>query len=426
VTGVRATPSAQSGRFPAPDLVSYRERVRIALVYAFMRLDAGVPKMHVNLARYLLSRGHEVHIYGSAEASDTTLAPGAVFHDLGISPVRSGRLSQPLDRLRFLRRAGVAVRRDAGSNDVVHGRGMSTPVQDIVHMTGLVRSERSGRLAGFGRSPGRRLKTALSPIAAPMQLVRARFERSIADDASIRIHAETAAVRDDLISHYRVAPHRIQVVVPAIDTVAFRQSDDPAAARRSVGWTTGAPVVAFCGHDYERKGLDRVVRALALMSQPARLVVMGGGSHAQGGWGADSATPYRRLAEALSVGDRVDFLGARTDVPALLRAADVLAHPARYEVWGLAVGEAMASGLPVVVTREVGAAELVEDGKSGVVLGSGDDVHELAAALDRFLAPGVREAAGRAARAAAEAVSVEQQGAKVEADMEDIVRRRRL
>ena len=79
----------------------------------------------------------------------------------------------------------------------------------------------------------------------------------------------------------------------------------------------------------------------------------------------------------------------------MLRRADVLVHPARWEGFGLAVLEAMLCGLPVVATRVSSIPEIVVDGETGLLVPP-DDPSALGAALQRVLAdPGGLGAAGR-------------------------------
>ena len=386
--------------------------MQIALVYHIMRLDTGIPKMHVQLARYLLRRGHEVHVYGSLADSDPSLTREVIFHDVGV-PYGTGRMTRPWAVHLAMRRVRSMLRNDRP--DVVHARGVSSWVQDIAHVTGVYQSERRGKIESRGRSPlSRRLKDLAHPVVYPMGGLRSLHERRIAHDTGVVLHAETSGVARDLVSTYGVDPDRIRVVVPGVDVETF----SPHGPRANLG--LDEPVVVFCGHDYERKGLDRLLRALPRMATRAGLAVVGGGTHSDTGWGDGAVEPFRRLAGELGILDRVRFLGAQREVAPIIRAASVLAHPARFDVWGLAVTEGMAAGLAVVVSRTTGASELV-DGRSGRVLVRPDDADELAAALDDMLDPARRDSSGRVAREIAMQISTEHQGALVEADMARIV-----
>jgi 1,2-diacylglycerol 3-alpha-glucosyltransferase len=117
------------------------------------------------------------------------------------------------------------------------------------------------------------------------------------------------------------------------------------------------------------KGTDVLVRAFADVQ--ADLVVVGDG-------------PERRAVERLA-GPNVRFLGrvGRDELPAWYVAADAFALASRSETWGMAVGEAAAAGLPLVVTDVVGAGwDLVDPGVNGYRVPSGDE-GRLAEALRR-------------------------------------------
>jgi len=103
-------------------------------------------------------------------------------------------------------------------------------------------------------------------------------------------------------------------------------------------------------------------------------------------------------AQRLGIRDRVFFLGRREDVPALLGAADIFALASLYEGNPLSVMEAMASGLAVVATSVGGIPELIEDGRSGLLVNSGD-TQAFAQALSRLAGdPAALQATGEAAR----------------------------
>jgi len=121
-------------------------------------------------------------------------------------------------------------------------------------------------------------------------------------------------------------------------------------------------LLLFLGSDFARKGLDRVLAALAALGADERartaLVVVGD----------DDPAPYRRQLIRQGLSDRVRFTGGRDDVPALLQAADLLVHPARHEPAGMALLEATVAGLPVLTTGICGYARYIEEAGSGQVL----------------------------------------------------------
>lgn len=105
-----------------------------------------------------------------------------------------------------------------------------------------------------------------------------------------------------------------------------------------------------------------VGRSLApLMGRPWRLLVIGDGS-ARDEVGAALAPLGRRVA----------WLGARTDIPDLVAAADLLVWPAQREAWGMALLEAEAAGVPVVAGRVGGVPAIVADGITGLLTPDGD------------------------------------------------------
>ena len=127
---------------------------------------------------------------------------------------------------------------------------------------------------------------------------------------------------------------------------------------------------------------------------------------------------YSRVAKELGIGDQVDFLGTRSDVPELLAGADVFIHlPDCAEGFGIAVVEAMASGLICVCNDRGALPEIVEDGVSGLIVKSGDSVTERL----RSLIPGSAqwERIRRGAVEAAQKFSIETFAVKLDALIEE-------
>ena len=101
--------------------------------------------------------------------------------------------------------------------------------------------------------------------------------------------------------------------------------------------------------------------------------------------GADRPEAPRRLAQQLGVADRVHVEPGRGDVGALLAASDLLVHPARRELGGLVLLEALVAGLPAVCTAECGFASYTARARAGLVLDAPFRQPSLNDALERLL-----------------------------------------
>ncbi|MFT5049103.1 MAG: glycosyltransferase involved in cell wall biosynthesis [Chlamydiales bacterium] len=171
-----------------------------------------------------------------------------------------------------------------------------------------------------------------------------------------------------------VAPERIRVVKNGVRSAQFENV--AACDLSSLDLDPSAPIAAVIGLLYAAKGQDLALECLARPGcESLQLLIVGPGESAQ----------LKALAIARGVAERVRFLGARRDVPAILAALDFLLLPSRWEGMPYVVLEAMASGLPVVATPVDGARELVVDGESGV-LADGIALEPLHAALARMCA----------------------------------------
>jgi len=135
------------------------------------------------------------------------------------------------------------------------------------------------------------------------------------------------------------------------------------AARKSDVYSLpeSCPVILSIGRMMRQKDHATVIRALS-RTEHAHLFLVGVGPELRN---------HQELAWELGVVDRVHFLGQRTDVPHLLRAADIFVQSSRFEGFGIAALEAMASDLPVIASRVPGLAELV--GNAGLLFETGDD-----------------------------------------------------
>jgi glycosyltransferase involved in cell wall biosynthesis len=172
-------------------------------------------------------------------------------------------------------------------------------------------------------------------------------------------------------------PRRMVTIPEGVDTERFRPplDSEKRAVRLRLGIPDQARVVLFCGSIMRRKGVDILAEAwrrVSVLRNDAVLLLLGS-NHRDGLVGAlhepFSRSIERRLWDLLAAGS-VRLLGYRQDVEPFYAAADVFVLPSRAEGWASAVNEAMASGLPCVVSSV--AAEQVRDGEDGFVLSTED------------------------------------------------------
>lgn len=140
------------------------------------------------------------------------------------------------------------------------------------------------------------------------------------------------------------------------------------------------PVVLFVGRLINKKGVDILLEAFARVVQnvPSQLLIAGDGPE---------RTKLEEQAARLRVNDRVHFVGFQQpkDLPRFYCAADLFVLPSRTEPWGVVVMEALASGLPVVVSNLVGCyPDVINDDQVGRVVAP-EDPHSLAEAMRDYL-----------------------------------------
>ena len=181
----------------------------------------------------------------------------------------------------------------------------------------------------------------------------------------------------------------VEAIPNGVDIARFR----PDAARRAVvrnglALDDGALVAVFVGSEWEGKGLQHAIDAVA-PHQAWHLVVVGRGDRAR----------YSARAAAAGCSDRIHFVGQVKDVRGYYAAADAFVLPSRYETFSLAAFEAAASALPLLVTPVSGVEEILRDGVNGWFIGlGGETIEPRLAALERDSR--LRERMGREARAA--------------------------
>jgi glycosyltransferase involved in cell wall biosynthesis len=280
--------------------------------------------------------------------------------------------------------AGVPFERLDGRRDlsVRALRGLRRLDVDVLH-THLVHADIAGAL---GRGRARLVSTKHNDD--PFRAGPFRFAERALTQRTARVIAITEALRRFCVEKVGLPAEKVEVVHYGLDA-------PPAAwgANPDLSLPDGSRLLLCVSRLEPQKGIDVALHALAELPPEAVLVVLGEGPQ---------RAELEALARSLGVAERVRFPGRVGDVAALLRDAEVLVHPARWEGFGLAVLEAMLCGLPVVASRVSSLPELVADGETGILVPP-DDPAALATALgilleDRAQAMAMGEAGLRRSR----------------------------
>ena len=232
--------------------------------------------------------------------------------------------------------------------------------------------------------------------------VTAWVERRLMEGGGCAWHLPVSSIAAEAYrERYRVDPSRLRVMHPGVDLARF-SSPDRDACRREVrarcGIGPSEVVILFVGMNFEVKGLDAILRAVArakaLRPDAAlRLLVVGRGNERK----------YRSLASSLGIADSVTFAGPHAEgIEAFYLASDLFMMLSAFDTFGMVVLEAMASRLPVIVSANVGAKDLVEEGTNGFVLPDRLDADAAAGRIVLLLDAQRRSAMGEAGRRTAE------------------------
>ena len=341
--------------------MSAPRRLRVAVLNRhFGARFGGAERYSVALVEQLAAR-HEIHVFAQEIEHDF---PGVSYH----------RVSRPFPKPRWVNQLWFAARTwwlTRQGFDVVHSHENTWHGQvQAVH----VRPVRVGLFHGLG--PWRRGLKWLNILTSPRLIVywlleAARFRPL----PNRRIIASSESVRAEVLAGYPATAPWLSVIPPGVHMP--QRQPDRAGQRRRLGLPQEAPLALFIGNDYEKKGLPALLAALATLPG-LQLAVVGNGTH---------IPAFRKRAEALGVADRVHFLGSLSDVTPAYEAADLLVHPTTEDTYAMVVLEALAHGLPVVVSAPAycGIAADLVDGREALIVADPRDAGQVAAGIRRIL-----------------------------------------
>ncbi len=209
----------------------------------------------------------------------------------------------------------------------------------------------------------RKLKSVLPRYRTYIALEDAVFNKN--SNTQIMLISEIEKPR--YIKYYGTQSNRFHTLPPYISKDRFI-SDNNYDIRKKICNKLAIDFNNFLlltvGSSFKTKGLDRSLRAIAglpenLKSKTNLLII-----------GDDDPSSFIKLAKTLNIESKIFFLGGREDVPEFMAASDLLLHPAYTENTGTVLIEAMAAGLPVIVTDICGYAFHIKKADAGLIIQS--------------------------------------------------------
>jgi glycosyltransferase involved in cell wall biosynthesis len=375
--------------------------MRLALLTHKVDFQDGQGRVNYEIAKAALDRGHSVTVFAEYCSAEIAEHPRGSF-------VQARKRSIPTQLMRnlyYAAKSAAWLRKHRSDFDIIQANGFVTwEAADIVAVHFVHSAWLRNPFFPFHWS-------SFSPYAYYQRLItmiNGYYEKKAFRSATelIAVSRFTAGEVVDL----GIAKGKIIVVHNGVDVGEFQPGP---GARSEFGLPEGVPLALFVGDiKTTRKNLETVLAAMQSIPE-LHLVVAG----------SVDGSPYPAISRELKVSDRVHFIGKTSKIARLMRSTDFFVFPSRYEAHPLVLLEALASGLPVVVSGNFGAADYIKAG--GIVFEDPNDVGALASAMSELVrSPEKRRAMGLAAREQAMEMQWSQMASKYLQIYEDLMMRR--
>jgi glycosyltransferase involved in cell wall biosynthesis len=325
----------------------------LMMISGSIRGENGYDNVYLRLTRELRKAGHHIcfYVYDAppADILDKFTCEGASFvvRGLGRSLRLKSKLEVLLDCLELTIRARpnllVGQYSTCGNAVAVIGKIFKIPSVKIVHAA-------STQMLVGGNGSSIRFSH--------------RLKHRLILRMATRVVAVSNAVANDLIENYALPPNRLLILKNGIDPDDYKPSELSKALRDALAIPRNAPVILTVAALNPVKGHETLIKALSMPAlSNVHLLLAGSGPLEK---------TCKALAARLDLTHRIYFLGQRKDIPDLLAASDISVLPSLSDAFPLYILESMSARLPVIASSVDGIPEIVENGKTGILVPPGD------------------------------------------------------
>lgn len=332
--------------------------MKIALVIeSFCPCRGGGETYTVNLAKYLVKEGHEVHIFTNVWEEKYS---NMHFHKVPVLNIL-GILSFALNSAREVKKYNF---------DVVQGLGESYWV-DVSRQGGGCEKffifkvpylTEKNYFCGFFKK--------LARISRMHNIMHLFIEKKLFSGQKCkRIIVPSEMIKKQIKSFYKISDEKFVVIRNGVDLQRFHPYNKKKfrdEIRRRYNIKEEEVVILFVSHDFRRKGLHFLLRALVQIKDKDgfKLLIVG----------RDKISRYKKIVEKYGLKKNIIFTGQSRETEKYYASADFFVLPTLYDPFANVTLEALASGLPVITTRYNGASEIITDGKEGFIIDDPRDI----------------------------------------------------
>ena len=200
--------------------------------------------------------------------------------------------------------------------------------------------------------------------------------------------AVSSLTKDIFLQEYKINHDKISVIHPGVDLNDYATADKRSirnTIRKEYGFSSQDPIILFASMNFEIKGLDDILFSLAKLkaqNHKFKLIVAGKGN----------IKKYTKMAKEAQIISDIIFTGPlnKEHLIKMYLASDLYIMLSKFDTFGMVVLEAMAAGVPVIISNNVGAKDLVQENKNGFIINNTSDYDYVATKIALLLDENIR------------------------------------
>ncbi|MDB9823346.1 glycosyltransferase family 4 protein [Deltaproteobacteria bacterium] len=359
---------------------SSRKRLKIAILVRNFITTGGMERYCVEVARGLAVK-HDVHVFAQAWSWE------------GDEKITFHRIPKFFTKPSFFNLLVFSYftrRALDDSFDIIHSHERVTHFDTLTVHCPCFRTYITEE-----ENPWKRILVWLSIAVSPRKMAYLWLENSqFAHNSKRLLIAVSDMVKRNVQDNYALPDGYFGLASPGVDGSLIKDevnNENRETTRRRLGIGIDDLVILFVGTEFRRKGLDALLRGFALIVRTdMKLVIAGGG---------EKRRRYKRIVRELGIESNVIFLGLVQDMEDIYGMSDIYILPTLSEPAGMAPIEAMAAGIPTIISssRYAGSAEKVRDGEA-LILEHPDQPRDIADALSGLMDKSKRTSLGAKGR----------------------------